>query len=432
MHMRRAPQLGFFLVALIALLAVGPVGLAQEIGDAQDVVGQLTDAADQVSGGGGPSLGQTSAPAAVPSQPSEDADTGAHETSDPAGPDHASGSVVDIDIAGDDAVDVGSTNAQIEDDGRASGDVTVLAIGGNEIVGAHSDSEAGPGSDTVAPFDALCEGSSGAICVGLLYADTTSTQEGGNSSAESDAALAFACVGGDDPDSDPACDAPIAAGLATSSSEVIQGEDGDTTATQETTLADVCLGGDDAETGACAGVGAELVRSESQSQATSSSQEGSYEGSSCTADVQVGGQGSCLIEDPQALEIPPGCPAGESVACLYLNQGEAFVFTGGAGGRQEAIHVSALPGAVDASDLANAHLATAETLATATGPDVAAGGTQPDAPEPPVVAAGGAGPGAELAFTGAEGLGLVAAILALAGLGALMLALDRRRAGRAA
>jgi hypothetical protein len=416
----------------MVLLLVGPVGSAQEIGDPQDTVDQITDAAAPESGGG-PSNGRAEAPPAVPSQPSEDNDSGSHETSNPGEPDHASGSVVDVDIAGEDAIDVGSTNAQVENDGRASGDVTVLAIGGNEIVGAHSDSEAGPENDAVAPFDAVCEGSDGAICVGLLFADTTSTQSGGSSSAESDAALAFACLGGDDPDSDATCDAPIAAGVATSNSEVSQTEDGATTASQQTAVADVCLGGNEAETGACAGLGAEILSAESQSEASSPDGEGSTSSSSCTADVQVGGQGNCLVEDPQALEIPPGCPAGESVACLYLNQGEAFVFTGGAGSGQEAIHISALPGAVDGSDLVTAHVATAETLATDTGPDVASGGTGPDGPPPPVVAAGGAGlPGAgsELAFTGTEALALFAAILALATMGAVMVALDRRWAAR--
>src|SRR5918999_4293745 len=137
----RTIRTGILLCALAALLATGPVGLAQEIGDPQDTVGQLTDDVKQAAGGRGgsstaPSAPTQAAPAAAPSAPTQDGDTGAHETADPEPPDHAGGSVADVDVLGEDAVDVASTNAQVEDDGKAKGDVTVLAIGGEEVGGA--------------------------------------------------------------------------------------------------------------------------------------------------------------------------------------------------------------------------------------------------------------------------------------------------------
>jgi hypothetical protein len=437
MFATRRARTGLFLLTLVALLAVGPVGLAQEIGDPRDAVGQVTDTVKQATGGGGGSRAGSSAPAAPASAPaaapaaapSQDDDTGGHETANPQGNDHASGSVLDLDVAGRDILDVGSTNSEIDDRGNASGDVTVLAIGGNEIVGARSDSD-GPESDSVAPFDALCQGTDGGVCVGLLFASTTSTKNENQSSSESDAALAFACVGGEQTESDASCDGLVGAGAATSNSQVTQNnQNGDTSAQQETTVADLCLGGEAAE--ACSGVGVEVLRAESSSEATSQDGPGTTSKESCTADVEVGGEGNCVIEDPQTLEIPPGCLASQSLLCLYLNQGEAFVFTGGAGSRQEALHTTVAPGLVQGSDLVGVHVATAETLATDAG---AVGPAGP--PNEGVLGSGGGpdgGPGAgsgppELAFTGMDGLGLLLALLTLAGLGLAALIVERRRA----
>ena len=434
----RTTRTGILLCALVALLAVGPASLAQEVGDPQDAVGELTDSVKQATGGGGgpntaPRAPSQTTPAAAPSAPTQDDDSGAHETADPEPPDHAGGSVVDLDVLGKDTVDVASTNAEVEEDGKASGDVTVLAIGGEEIVGSHSNSRQGPENDSVAPFDALCEESEGGVCVGLLFADTTSTENENQSSAESDAALAFACIGGDQPDSGASCDGLLSAGVVTSNSQVTQNnQTGATSAEQETTLADVCAGGENPQTGACEGVGAEVLRAESQSQAPAQNADGTSSRASCTADIQVGGEGNCVIEDPQVLELPPGCLAGESLLCLYLNQGETFIFTGGGGSRQEALHARILPGAIEGNDLVGLHLATAETLATNTGAVLGAPGGPPNegvlggggGPE----GAGGPGGPPELAFTGFDLVQFLTVLLVLAVAGLAMLALDRRRA----
>jgi hypothetical protein len=430
MH-RNTHRIEVVLLALLALLVAGPSSVAQEVADPRDALTTITDAAERATGGEG-APGAAAAPAAAPSAPTQDDDAGAHETSDPEEPDHAGGAVVSVDVAGEDAIDIGSTDAQMEDDGHSSGDVTVLAIGGNEIVGAHSDSRSGPESDSVAPFDALCEGSGGGVCVGLLFADTTSSESEGSSSAESDAALAFACIGGSQSDSDATCDGEVGAGVATSNSEVTQdNQSGDTTAEQQTAVADACVGGEDSE-GVCSGIGAEVMSAESSSQAPSEDGPGQTSSSSCTADIQAGGSGNCLIEDSEALELPPGCPAGQSLLCLYVNQGEAFVFAGGAGSHQEAVHVSVLAGAIEGSDLVKAHFGDAETLATNAGPaagDVPGAEVLGGAGGPEVSAGGAGGQGEpELAFTGLEPLALLAVVLLLTGGGAAMLALDRRRA----
>ena len=435
----RTIRTGILLCALAALLATGPVGLAQEIGDPQDTVGQLTDDVKQAAGGrGGSSTApsaptQTAAPAAAPSSPTQDGDTGAHETADPKPPDHAGGSVADLDVAGEDAVDVGSTNAEVDENGKASGDVTVLAIGGNEIVGAHSNSRQGPEEDSVAPFDVLCEGSGGGVCVGLLFANTSSSENDQSSSARSQAALAFACLGGTQTSGEEACDGEVSLGVATSDSQTTQNnQTGATTAEQETELADACLGGEIRDT--CSGFGAEVMSAESSSSAPSESGPGSSSGSSCVATIQAQGGGDCILEDPESIELPPGCPSGQSLVCLYVNQGETFIFTGGGANRQETAHVRVLPGLVEGSDLVGLHLATAETLATNTGAVLGAPGGPPGegvlggGGGPEGGGAGGPGGPSELAFTGFELVKLLTVLLVLALAGLVMLAVDRRRA----
>jgi hypothetical protein len=435
----RTTRTGILLCALVALLALGPASLAQEVGDPRDTVGELTDSVKQAAGGGGggsnttPRAPSQTTPAAAPSAPTQDDDSGAHETADPAPPDHAGGSVVDLDVAGEDAVDVGSTNAEVEEDGKSSGDVTVLAIGGNEIVGAHSNSRQGPENDSVAPFDALCEGTDGGVCVGLLFADTSSTENGQSSSARSQASLAFACLGGSQASGREECDGEVSLDVASSDSRTTQdNQTGATTAEQETELADACLGGEVGDT--CSGVGAEAMSAESSSSAPSESGPGSSSRSSCVVTIQAQGSGDCVLEDPQELEVPPGCEAAAAIVCLYVNQGETFIFTGGGASRQETAHVRVLPGLVEGSDLVSLHLATAETLATNTGAVLGAPGGPPDegvlggggGPE----GGGGAGPGGppELAFTGFELVKLLTVLLLLAVAGLAMLALDRRRA----
>jgi hypothetical protein len=135
-------------------------------------------------------------------------------------------------------------------------------------------------------------------------------------------------------------------------------QSGDTTADQKTAVADACLGDED-ESGACEGAGVEVLGAQSHSEASSDDGPGTTTSSSCVADIEAGGSGQCVLEEPEALELPPGCPAGESLLCLYVNQGEAFVFTGGAGSHQEALHLSLLPGAVEGSDLLRIHVADA-------------------------------------------------------------------------
>jgi hypothetical protein len=450
----RRGRFGALAVATVLLLSAAQVVLAQT--DPEDALQQVQQqaqkavqpAADAPAGAperSAPAASQEAAPPQVPSQPAEDGDTGAHETENPAPPDHASGAVADVDLVGEDLVEVGSTRSQISDDGRASGDVTVLAIGGEEIVGAHSDSRSGPRDDDVAPFDQLCEGSGGDVCLGLLFASTSSRENAESSSARSQAALAFACLGGEQTSSRQACEGPVGAGVSTSDSRIQRDHgSGRTRARQTTSLADACVGPEGEVGGTCSGVGVELMTSESRSDSGDGTGPGSSQRKSWLAKVDVEGNPAVSITEPGALEVPPGCPAGRSLVCLYVNQGETFVFTGGGGSRQEVVHITALRKAVDGADLVLGHLGSAETLAR----NIAAPGAEgpfgpPDGgPGPPNPLAGGLpgpesepanpAPGDELAFTGGLNVaGLVAVALVLLAGGLQLLAWDRRRTAAA-
>jgi hypothetical protein len=411
--------------ATMCLLLGATVSMAQEIGTGlEEATKEVGKAAQSVTGGSSASTIAEAPP--VPSTPTSDDDSEGHETQDPAPPDHAGGSVLDVNVAGEDALTVGETESRIRDNGESSGDVTVLAIGGSEIVGAHSNSRSGPESDSNHAFGALCEESDGGVCVGLLFADTTSTEDGTRSSSDSRAALAFLCLGGEQTEADGTCNGVLGVGAATSESDITRNErTGRTDASQETELADVCVGGEGRE-GVCEGLGIALLHSESASSALSEDENGTTDRSSFLAVIEDQGEEEVIIDEPTALAIPPGCPAGESLLCIFLNQGESFVFVGGAGSRQEVVHVSLLPGVIEGQDLVEVHAGVAETLARNAGPAEVLPETEvrPEARGAPQVEGEVAG---ELAFTGADLLAMVLLALALSVIGVGALILARRR-----
>lgn len=383
--------------------------------------------------------------------PTDDGDSPGHETEDPSGSPHASGEVADATIGGQLDVVAGSTNAQIDDTDSddTSSDVTVLAIGGEEIVGAHAESD-GTTEDSQGAQIA-CDPSGGAICVGLLFAEATATEDDESSDASASTSLLFVCLGGSntDPSNSEECtDAPVSAGVSEASSTIHKDKSsGESSADQETRLANACVGGEDPLTGTCSGLGAEAIESESHSSIEDTNQNGTTEDDtgttsrqSCVVVVQAGGEDAIPLcagdgEEGQDLSIPQECP-DPSLICIFLNQGEAFVFVGGAGSSQEAVHV-ALPGPL--GELIFAHLGTAETLVegqvaeecppgtVGTPPDCVRGGNGP--PEPPedgngVLPRGGP---PTLAFTGLGALPLLALSLILGAAGGSVLTWDRRR-----
>jgi hypothetical protein len=404
--------------ALAALALVPGMGAAAK-NPVTELTGTLEEAVKDRTGGNA-----SAAAAQVPPEPTEDDDSEGHESPNPADPDHATGGVADAQIDGNELVTVGHTDSTIRDNDSSSSDVTVLAVGGDEIVGAHSDSDEGPESDTQDPLAPVCEESGGAVCLGLLFAEASSSENASSSNASSSAAVAFACLGGTQTDATNDCDGPVSAGVAQSNGAIERDkQSGETEASHGSDLGDVCVGGEDTS-GTCTGVGAEVARSESHSESGAAGGQGSTERDSYLLNVEANGEDNEVVGDPAAIALPPGCPAGTSVACVFFNQGEAFVFTGGGAGHQEVAHLQVGP------DLVLGHLATSETLATNPGPDDVVEGNPPL--EDPGDTVLGGGPGAAdggsddaLPFTGVETSLLLAIACGLISAGAWLLAIRR-------
>lgn len=355
----------------------------------------------------------------VPNNPSSDGDTGGHETDNPQEPNHASSSVLNLDIAGNDFIDIGETNSQINGNGSSQGDVTVLALGGMEIAGAHS-SSSGPQHSTFPPSS----GCVGPACLELLFADTQSHSNAHESSSRSDTNLAAVCI------SDTGeCDV-VFIGAASAHSRIHRDKDtGATDADSSSDLAEACVLNQsflpDGAVGARSNqiiilptctIGAGVMHSESHSEAPSHTHNGSTERSSYLLGLNLGPSFNPVLTDPTGIELPPGCPAGMSLLCVYFNQGESFVYVGGGASAQEAFHLGILPGIVppNGADVLTLHLATAETLAENPGPR-----TPPcckQVSQPPT-----------LAFTGFGGMIAVAVALNLMVAGLMLTAWDRRR-----
>jgi len=233
----------------------------------------------------------------------------------------------------------------------------------------------------------------------------------------------------------------VGAGVSENHSSITQDNtNGNTTADQATDVADVCVGptGEDPITGTCSGLGASALHSESHSEANSDTENGSTERSSYLLAVELGGAPLFQISDPTPIALPPGCPEGASLLCVYLNQGESFVYSGGAGSHQEGLHLSVLRAIVGGEDLALGHVADAETLVENTGPACPPGATRADCVQTPLCPPGqhrdasgncvdDQGPRG-LADTGLDTLVAVAIALALMIMGANLVAWDRRRA----
>lgn len=325
------------LVAALTLVALGPAGAAAAEDDPlRDLLGSVTEAPDNGAA--------VTTPSSPPPAPSSDDDLAGHETEDPAPPDHGGATIVDTDLAGEDVATVGDNTATVEDDDSTSADSTLVAIGGEEVMGTHADSGGQNESHFGDPLAPLCEGSEGQVCLRILYADAWATDDGSTSSSRSQSGVADVCLGGDDAAQDAECSGPVAAGAATSEAEAERDqESGRTTAGSKSSAADVCVERDPV-TDACA-VGVGVLHSSGSSD--SGGANASADRESYLLRLDLGGEEQGRAGDPAALALPPECPDGASLLCLFLNQGETYVGDGIAGHAQEALHVDVLPGNLD-------------------------------------------------------------------------------------
>ncbi len=294
------------------------------------------------------------------------------------------------------------------------------------MLGAHADSGKQDEAHFGDPLAPLCEGSEGQVCLRVLYADTWATDEDGTSRSRSQSGVADVCLGGNDADPSADCSGPVATGVAGSEgrAERDQGS-GRTTASSSSDVADVCVQ-QDPVTGGCA-LGADAVHSQGGSD--SGGADASADRDSYLLALDAGGEEQGRVSDPQAIALPPECPEGSSVLCVFLNQGESYVAKQTAGHAQEALHLSVLPGNLDLV----VELSRSESLVHNDGGEQPADHPGNDAAG---TAVGSGGPGRPGAVAGVEGLlpntgGVWSGLLALGllgiGSGALLAARSQRR-----
>ena len=368
--------------------------------------------------------GSHSTTATVPSQdapnpPSSDSDSAGHETANPKAPDHGSSYVNHTALGGNDLVDIGSTDSQVNDNDSTSSDTTVLAIGGQEIAGAHATS-GGKQHDSFDPLAPLCQNSGGQVCLSVLYARSSASESRSTSRSSGSTGLANACLGGSDT-TNTSCSGPvhIAAGTASSSADRNRAS-GETRARSSSGLASVCLG----PSGCDLAVGAMQSSGRADSDPSASRH-------SSVLNLNAGGQQVADVSDPTAIAIPPGCAT--PLVCVFLNQGETYLGSNVAGHNQQALDLKALPG------VAVLTLGQSETLVhNDGGQDVSGpgghGGPSGAVKGPHHVGHTGAsaGPAAGpaafvLPNTGGFWSGLIGVALLLVGAGSMLLGLARRR-----
>jgi LPXTG-motif cell wall-anchored protein len=443
-------------VAAIALVGLGPgtAFAANEPDPVHDFVGGLQqqvepqqaepqqaqqEQAEAPAAGGAES---TDANLATPSSPapapSSDDDLPGHETEDPTPPDHGEAQLADVNIGDEDVVDASHNNSTVEDDDSTTADSTLLALGGQEILGAHADSEGQNEEHFGDPLAPLCEGSEGQVCLQVLYADAWATDDGTTSSSRSQSGVLGACLGGTSSDPAAECDGPVAAGVAESdgTAQRIQGS-GRTTASSESDLVDICLERDPATSACALGIG--VLHSEGQSdsnQATGTASRDSY-----VLGLDLGGESVARLEDPTSLALQPEC-ADPSLICVFANQGETYLGGSVAGHAQEALNIGVL---ADTLGL-QIELGRSDSLVHNDGGEVAPGAGGGNAPGTDIAGAGGGAggpgqPGTDIAGVSADAgggvlpntggiwSGLLAVALFAVAAGAFVMAYSRRRVG---
>ena len=283
-----------------------------------------------------------------------------HETTDPSGDDHGSGDGLQVTLAEQDVAQVGGSDAGMDGNGSTTADSTVLALGGQEVLGAHADSDGTGESSAGDPLEPLCSGTDDAVCVQLLYADASAA----NGHSESRSGVAAACVGGGDGDATD-CDGAIGAGAVQSEGQVDRTAAGRTRASSSSSAATVCLQRDPV-LGTCT-VDADALTSQGRADS-----DGTASKDSQVLGLDLAGTEVADTTEPTALALPPDC-ADPGLACVFLNNGETYVARSAAGHAVAALDASLLDGT------ALATVAQSETLVhKVDAPDSPSGSDDPE------------------------------------------------------
>ena len=384
------PSARRWMLAVITL--VSTVGLL--LGQAPAIADEVDDVTNAA---GGAARTAASAPPAVPSTPTSDDDSPGHETEDPTPPDHASGSLIKVEIAGEEVIVVGETESRIEDNGRARGRATPVRFLGMPFFESRSDSR-GTQEESSGIVDPACVGP--ILCFVLLESRSESREQGNTSWSASSTQLLWMCFL---PESEETfeCEGPIFLDFGSSESVIVRDHrTGRTAAGHLSELFGGCAE-IDGQSGCALFLGAIAA-----ADAPSDSELGEAFRESCLGFVEENGDIACLEDEPDFLCI--------FIFCVFINQGETFLFVGGAAARQEAMHVALSLSEEFSLDV---HLVSAEVLARNFG---VAAEEEPAEEEAPA-----------LAVTGAPIWALILAGLCLLAVGSALLAI-RRRTVRAA
>lgn len=492
---KRRRRLAFAAAGTAAAMVLLPAtAAAQPETPYDDLLEQMRGTASQIENGQAPNVTGPAAPSVqqeddnegnVPDgefvnpglgAPDEDDDEAGHETDDPAFPDGGRGEVADVEFGQDQETDVAEITeyeAEITDDGRSQSRTNVLGLFGSELVNGEAASD-GENHSKENPTQPVCEGTGGALCLGLLYHENSASETDTSLDAFAQGGVLSLCLGGSNPDADATyeCEgAPLTLGAAEGAAMAQRDDDGDTTAASANELANLCLGGSNDEN-LCEGLGLQALHSESNSTSNADTNRNSY-----IVGIDAQGNRTEILGDPAGLALPPGCGGPEdgspALLCLFINQGESFVVNGdnGAASAQEALHLDLLRNTPIGilSELGKAESVARDFQCDPGNPD---GPCPGDDKEPPKdkpecsdgidndgdgkidfpkdpecdspeddseangkkgddgAAAGGGGQDDGLATTGADIAPLAAGALALAGLGALAMAATPRRMGK--
>jgi LPXTG-motif cell wall-anchored protein len=408
----RRRGLAWSLTAIIttSLVVLGPgVAVADERGPVRDFVGGVKNQFEK--SGEEESEEAPEAPAGVETTADQRATSQEAGDSEEPGT-KAKSQVVEVDLGGEDVVDLGRSEASIDDSDRSRGNATLLALGGQEIIGTQADSDGEGETHAGDPLAALCDGSEGQLCLRVLFADAYADETADRSEASSQTGVANVCLGGDSSDQRAECTGPVGAKVAASKAQTERGKsDGRTSGRSESAVVDVCVG---PENDTCA-VGAEVLKAESEA-----SSDGTTHGESTVAGLELGNEEVLSLDEQGELEIQPDC-AEPSVVCAVANEGEAVVTEGAVRQTQDALNAGILPDTLDVD------LGISRTEVTVRAGEPAAAGQSPSAGGPGTPDAGDPGEaGGILPNTGGFWSGLLAIALGAVSAGAFLIARNRR------
>jgi hypothetical protein len=352
---------------------------------------------------------------------------------DPHPPDHASGAVADINLLKSRLLTITGYDATIEDNGSTHSDVTVLGLGGNEIIGSSASSRGrnreGENGDALK----LCHLTGDLLCLSLLYHNAVATENHDSSLAAARGALLALCLGGREHEATASyeCNGVLSLGVAEGLG-IAERNHGHTKADSANELLNLCLGKRDKLTAPCEGLGLQVLHSDSRSR----SDKPDTERHSFLLGIDSNGKSSFLLDQPLGVALPQDC-GNSALLCLFLNQGKSIIFHNpkGAGSAQEALRLDVL------NRTLLVVLGQAETLVHETEfcehgrpcgehgkPQGGPGRHEEHGPESGKGEHHGGG--AELASTGTDLVPLLAGGFLLTGLGALTVAATRRRVGK--